>query len=29
MLSYNFNQKKNVGVHTVPVVEKTLVEAVV
>jgi hypothetical protein len=29
MLSYNFNQKKTVGVHTVPVGEKTLVEAVV
>lgn len=29
MLSYNFNQKKTVGVHTVLVGEKTLVEAVV
>jgi len=29
MLSYNFNRKKTVGVHTVPVGDKTLVEAVV
>ena len=29
MLSYNFNRKKTVGVRTVPVGGKTLVEAVV
>jgi len=29
MLSYNFNKKKTIGVHTVPVGDKTLVEAVV